>query len=183
MSVEIEKKYRLGDVDVGRVEEALASVAAVFAGEEFEENTIYGGGVLDEDRAVLRIRKVGDRAILTYKKPIDGDSEIKHRVEYESEFSDIPALREIVGNLGFTPRLVYEKRRKTWRFNKAEIVVDELPFGRFMEIEGTIVEIENAESELKIGDLEVVHQTYPAIASALGVERNGVIESRFPDKP
>ncbi|MEP7077298.1 MAG: class IV adenylate cyclase [Acidobacteriota bacterium] len=182
MAIEIEKKYRLGDGDVLRVEDALASVAADFEREEFEENTIYGGGVLEAGGSVLRIRKVGDRALLTYKKPTDGDSEIKHRVEYESEFSNVDELRKILANLGFAPRLVYEKRRKTWRFEGAEIVLDELPFGRFMEIEGTIEEIENAESTLQLGGLEVVHQTYPAIASALGVEKNGVIESRFTDK-
>ena len=57
------------------------------------------------------------------------------------------ALEFILEALGYYPALVYEKRRETWRLGETEIVVDELPFGLFMEIEGA----EKSIKELKTG--------------------------------
>lgn len=179
MSVEVEKKYRLTDAQVGHLEDELAAVAADFIGEEFEENTIYGGGVLDETRAILRIRTMGDRAVLTYKRRIENNSDIKHQVEHESEFSNVDELREIVLSLGFKPRLIYEKRRKSWRMREVEIVLDELPFGKFMEIEGPLTAIREAEMILGAEDLIVEHETYPRLTARLGIKTGEVIEARF----
>jgi len=41
----------------------------------------------------------------------------------------------------FQPALVYEKRRTRWKIGTAEIALDELAFGLFMEIEGSEKEI------------------------------------------
>jgi adenylate cyclase class IV len=56
-------------------------------------------------------------------------------------------LHLILCAIGFTPALVYEKRRATWDIAGAEVVVDELSFGLFVEIEAeekAILEIEKA---------------------------------------
>jgi len=180
MSIEIEKKYRLTAEQVSYLEDELANVAANFVGEEFEENMIYGGGVLDERNAILRIRTTNDRAILTYKQRIENDSDIKHQIEHESEFENVSELREIVENLGFMPRLVYEKRRKTWRLREVEIVLDTLPFGEFMEIEGSITAIKEAEMILDIEGFVAESETYPRLTARLGTKVGNVIESRFP---
>jgi len=182
MAVEIEKKYRLTDEQVGYLEDELARSAADFVGEEFEENTIFGGGVLDNVGAILRIRKVGAKGILTFKKRIDNDSAIKHQIEHESEFSNVTELREIVLNLGFAPRVVYEKIRKTWLFRNVEVVLDELPFGKFMEIEGAVTDIKEAEMVLGIEGFAAENETYPRLASSTGTRVGEVIEARFPPK-
>ena len=182
MAVEIEKKYRLGDGDVGRVEDALALAAADLIGEEFEENTIYRGGILDEAGAILRIRVIDGKGILTYKRRIKNDSAIKHQVEHETAFANVEEMREIVANLGFKPRLIYEKIRKTWRLGAAAIMLDELPFGMFMEIEGSIAEIGEVETALGIEDLAVENETYPRLTARLGTKVGDVIETRFPAK-
>ena len=56
--------------------------------------------------------------------------------EYEVEVSDFAPMQTILEKLGFTPALRFEKYRETLTYQGAEIVLDEVPFGTFMEIEG-----------------------------------------------
>jgi adenylate cyclase class 2 len=182
MSIEIEKKYRLAEGEVQRIEDAVAAIAANYDGEQFEENTIYGGGPLDATGAVLRIRRIGDRAILTYKRRLKDDSTFKRQIEHESEFANVDGLRAIIESLGFEARIVYEKRRKTWTIGDAEVVLDELPFGRFLEIEGSEISIAEVERLLGLSDATVEPETYPALTVKAGVGAGDVIESRFTEK-
>lgn len=179
MAIETEKKYRLTGEQKKFVTDALADVQAEYAGEDTEENTIYGGGVLDDDAAVLRVRKTQDKTILAFKKTIQNDFNIKQRTEYETEIADAGEIERIIENLGFAPRLVYEKRRKTWHFRSVEIVLDELPFGWFMEIEGSITAIAEAEMFLGIEDYETEHATYPHLTMKHGVRNGDLVEARF----
>lgn len=179
MAIEIEKKYRLTAAQQEEVLERLSEIEASFQGEDFEENILYRGGVLDEKNAVLRIRKIDDKAILTYKLRIQNQSDIKHQIEHETPVDDPDEIEKIVENLGFKKKLIYEKRRKTWLFREVEIVVDELPFGLFMEIEGSITAIAEAEMFLDIEDLTVEHRTYPNLTIEFGVQNGDLIEARF----
>jgi adenylate cyclase class 2 len=179
VSVEIEKKYKVTPDQAQYVEDELAAVAANFVGEDFEENTIYGGGVLDEQLAILRIRKTEKKTTMTYKRRIQNASDAKHQIEHESGISDPDSVAALFSELGFSPRIVYEKRRKTWKLRNTEIVLDELPFGRYMEIEGSITEIKEAEMILGIEEFEVEQETYPRLTVKLGITKNGVVEARF----
>jgi adenylate cyclase class 2 len=182
MAIETEKKYK---VDAARREEIISELkeaGAEFEREDFETNSIYGGGKLDENNAVLRIRTIESGSFLTYKKRIENQFDVKRQIEIETKCDDPAALAEIITNLGFVPRLVYEKRRQTWRFRSVEILLDELPFGLFMEIEGSITAIKEAEMILGFEDLEVEHETYPRMTLRLGGEKDGVFEARFHEK-
>lgn len=179
MAIEIEKKYRLTAAQRAEVLERLDEIGARFEGEDFEENILYRGGVLDEKNAVLRVRKIGEKAILTYKLRIQNQSDVKHQIEHETLVQDPQEIEKIIENLGFQKKLIYEKRRKTWRFREVEIVVDELPFGLFMEIEGSITAIAEAEIFLDIEDLIVEHKTYPRLTGEFGSPNGEVIEARF----
>ena len=179
MSLEIEKKYRLSPELANELRSRLGNVEARYIDKRFETNTIYGGGSLDLQGAILRIRVFGDKAALTFKRRVANDSDVKHQVEYESEFSDPPALAKILASLGYIPRLIYEKRRETWLFGGTEIVIDELPFGWFMEVEGDLDDIRIAEGRLGLEQLETVHETYPQLTFRLGSVANGIYEARF----
>ncbi len=179
MSIEIEKKYRLSEEQRKFVSDALDEFGAEYEGEDFEENILYRGGALDEKNAVLRIRKIGDTAILTYKQRIQNESDIKHQIEHETPVENPHELEKIIENLGFRKKLIYEKRRKTWRFRQVEIVLDELPFGLFMEIEGSITAIKEAEMLLDIENFEVEHKTYPRLTAESGIANGDLIEARF----
>jgi adenylate cyclase class 2 len=179
MSLEIEKKYRLGEHYRKNVLQALEECGATFVGREFEENTIYSGDALRAIGAIVRIRKIGDKTILTYKRRIQNDFSVKQQIEHETEVSDARAIESIIGELGLKPALVYEKYRDTWKFRSVEVVIDELPFGLFMEIEGSITAIKEAEIILGIEDIETVHETYPRLTTEFGVKNGDVTESRF----
>jgi len=181
--VEIEKKYRLTKKQREQVLERLAEIGAKLKATEFEENILYSGEGIDYSRAVLRLRRVGKRAILTYKERFPTSSSIKHQREDETEVSDADALDAILQALGFTPALVYEKRRMTWRLRGAEIVVDDLPFGLFLEIEAGEDKILHVERKLAIKRLKSEHATYPQLTAKHGKKKqNGIIEARFSSK-
>jgi adenylate cyclase class 2 len=88
-------------------------------------------------------------------------------------------MQTILADLGYRPKVVYEKKRETWRLGAAEIVIDELPFGLFMEIEGSETEIENTENALAIADLTAETATYPQLAAISGTLQGSIIEARF----
>lgn len=179
MSIEKEKKYRLTREQRGRVMRRLEEVKAATLGKEFEENTLYAGGSLDHRIEVLRLRRVGERAILTYKRRFDSSSAVKQHLEEETVVEDALAMERILAQLGYKRALVYEKRRATWLLAGAEVVMDELPFGLFLEIEGEEQSIEEAEGLLGLTDAEAELSTYPELAERFGERRGELIEARF----
>lgn len=179
MAVEIEKKYRMTDADRERVSKRLPEVGAQFVGEDFEENILFGGGFLNFKSAALRLRKTEKKTILTYKQRQPSESAVKRQIEHETEIEDGETMRVIFENLGYRPALVYEKRRQTWRLNETEVVLDELPFGLFMEIEGEDDSILEAEKLLGIENLPAVMETYPLLTEQYGERRGEMIEARF----
>jgi len=181
MSIEIEKKYRLTRERLEPLRVRLKELGAESVSEEeFEENTIYTGPGLDPRRRTLRLRRVGKRALFTFKERDTSPSAIKHQREEETEVSDANALAAILEAIGYSPALVYEKRRATFRLNETEVVIDELPFGLFLEIEGEESAILKAERLLKLEDAQAEHAPYPELTLRHGTKtKDGVCEARF----
>lgn len=179
MAIEIEKKYRLDKRQREQAVIKLKEMGAVFSGEAFEENFLHRGGDLKEKSAVLRLRKIGHTTILTYKEKVLNDLDIKHRIEYETKVSDFLATEKIIQSLGYRLNVIYEKRRQTWHFGDVEVVLDELPFGLYMEIEGTADAIEKAEKRLNINGLEPESRSYPRLTLAHGKQVGEIYEARF----
>ncbi len=179
MAIETEKKYRLDKRRLVELNARLAEIGAVFSSERFEENYLHRGGILDENGAVLRLRKVADKTYLTYKERIPGDSGFKHKIEFETLVSDVDETEAIIGKLGYKLSVVYEKHRKVWHIGECEVVLDELPFGRYMEIEGPMDDILKTEAMLEAGDLESEIRGYPRLTMKFGKEVDGVMEARF----
>lgn len=179
MAIEIEKKYRLSETEIAKLNDRLSELGAVDQGDEFEENILFFGGVLDPARTVLRLRKMKGKALLTYKERFPSDSAIKHQREDESEVENPDALVDILGALGFRPALVYEKRRRTWQVTGAEVVLDELPFGWYAEIEGDEAAIIATEFALGLQNAEAEHLTYPELTKQHGRKIGEMIEARF----
>ena len=179
MAIEIEKKYRLSEDQREVVLKRLEKIGARFRREEFEENTLYDGMQLVKEQSILRLRRIGKTAILTFKQRIPTTSTIKRRREDETRVDDPEAMDAILDGLGFTRALVYEKRRQTWSLGNAEITIDELPFGYFMEIEGSEEDIRDVERRLNMKGLRAVHSTYPELSRKYGRQFGNVIEARF----
>ncbi len=182
MSLEIEKKYRIDVAQTERVCSDLLELNAEFVGEDVEENTLYGGAILSEQKAILRVRKIEERAIVTFKRRVQSEFDVKQSVEYETEVLNAEAFENILTSLGFVRTLVYEKRRRTWKFRNVEVVLDELPFGLFMEIEGEVMAIREAEMYLGAEEFEIVHETYPNLTLKFGQQSGSLVEARFPER-
>src|SRR5881227_3169815 len=163
MPIEIEKKYRLTPSQRRALEKRMRALGYEPKPVEFEENTIYRGGKLRFGKRALRLRRVNGYAILTFKERIPTASAMKHQMENETRVADPDAAHAILGALGFSPALVYEKRRTRWQVGKAKVVIDELPFGLFMEIEAPVREIKRVEKILGAEKIQAVMETYPSL--------------------
>jgi predicted adenylyl cyclase CyaB len=177
--IEIEKKYRLTNSRRRLIEQRLRELSLTPGELEHEENTIYRGGVLERPGGALRLRRVNGRAILTFKQRRPSKSAIKYQQENEVPVSDADAMAAILSALNFRPGLVYEKRRTRWQVGKAKVVIDELPFGLFMEIEAPVKEIKRVEKLLGAEKFPAVMETYPSLTRQLGQMKRGVFEARF----
>jgi len=179
MAIETEKKFRLDEKQFKKLPKRLEKLGAVFESEVFEENYLHRGGQLDTRRAVLRLRKTTGKTLLTYKESIGPEKEIKQKMEFETEVADVNAMEEIIRMLGYRLSIVYEKRRRTWQFDNVEVVLDELPFGLFMEIEGTERNILRAEKKLAMKKLVPEQRGYPRLTVKHGRMKKSVMEARF----
>jgi len=139
---EVEVKLHTPDLDA--VKRALeAAGATLLKPRVFERNVRYDGadGALTAAGIVLRLRQ--DEAVkLTYKADASVERGIVSRFEAEVEVSDLETMDVILQRLGYDAALVYEKYRRTYTLDGAEVVLDELPFGTFTEIEGDAANIE-----------------------------------------
>lgn len=140
---ETEVKLIVPDLDSVRARLETAG-AHLEAPRVYERNVRYenAAGTLSPAGIVVRLRQ-DSRVRLTYKEEktvVDG---ISSRLEAEVEVSDFTTMELILGKLGYHPHLIYEKYRTTYTLDGAEIVLDELPYGTFVEIEGDKATIES----------------------------------------
>lgn len=179
MSIETERKYRLSEKRLEEIIAKLNELGAEFDKEVFEVNYQHRGGEMDERGATLRLRKIGDFTVLTYKEKLKTDGGTKQKIEFETSVSDVDATEKIIERLGYKLTAVYEKRRKYWKLDDVEVVLDELPFGLFMEIEGTEPEIDNAEKRLGLKEIEREPRGYPRLTVKHGKMNGEVAEAKF----
>ncbi|MFV0387470.1 MAG: CYTH domain-containing protein [Pyrinomonadaceae bacterium] len=182
LNIEIEKKYRLDKEQEARIRADLAEFDAEFLGEEFEENLIFGNERMFDLKTMVRLRTTENRKILTFKKHVSDEGGVKSHIEYESEVSDVEQVRKILEGLELFCGILYEKRRKSYSFRGISVVVDELSFGRYMEIEGTPIQIAEVELLLGADELEVEMFTYPQLTHALGKRNGRCMEARFENR-
>jgi adenylate cyclase, class 2 len=92
-------------------------------------------GTLSRSRQVLRLRKDAENR-LTYKGPARPGEEVSIRKEIEFSVSSFEAAQHFLEALGYQVSVIYEKYRTTYQMDIVEVVLDELPYGNFVEIEG-----------------------------------------------
>ena len=146
--IEVEVKFPLPDVEEMR--RRIADTSAVKRGRVFETNIRFDDvdDNLTSNSSLLRLRQ-DDRASLTFKtKPPKEDLQFKIHNEYEVIVSDFDMMESILEKLGFIRRQIYEKWRETFILNATHLCIDSMPFGDFIEIEGTKTAIIAASSRL-----------------------------------
>ncbi len=135
---EIEVKFLIDDLSAMR-QRLLALGATLKTPRTYEDNWLFDtpDEQLTRQGRVLRLRR-DRRNLITYKEPpAQPDQDFKVLGEYEIEVSDFDQAHTILEKLGFAPALRYEKYRETFTYQGAEVVLDEVPFGTFMEIEAS----------------------------------------------
>ena len=148
-----EVEVKLHTPDLAAVQRALAAAGATLVKPRvFERNARYDSadGSLTAAGIVLRLRQ-DETAKLTYKADASLERGIVSRFEAEVEVGDFAMMDVILKRLGYEVALVYEKYRTTYELQGAEIVLDELPFGNFTEIEGDAATIERVAVALGLG--------------------------------
>jgi len=118
---------------------------------------------LSSNLRVLRLRQDSNQWI-TYKEPgasIDG-IQIRHEIEFS--ISDISAARSFLEALGFLVIQTYEKFRTVYTLVDTKIMLDELPIGNFVEIEGAdLKSINRSANVLKLKWELKIESTYMTI--------------------
>lgn len=95
----------------------------------------FGGKINNES---LRIRKVGGKNILNYKKFIGKtDKADSYCIEHEMEINDVPMFKQILEDLRIEEVFTLIKKRKKYIFNNLlEVSLDDVTdLGYFIEIE------------------------------------------------
>ena len=83
---------------------------------------------------LLRLRQ-DDRARVTFKENARVEGGVIARTEFELTVDDFAAAQKLFEALGYQVVVSYEKYRRVYRLGDVEVVLDEMPFGNFVEIE------------------------------------------------
>ena len=173
--LETEVKYAIDDLVVLR--QCLSVVGAVpIQPRTLEVNLRFDkpAGELRSGGVVLRLRRDA-KNWLTHKLPVGPwGTEAKTLRELELELSDFNVARQILTFLGFHVWLTYEKYRETYALAGAEVNVDELPFGAFVEIEGSLEQITVVADLLGLGDAPRITAGYATLFYEAR-ERHGLV--------
>jgi adenylate cyclase class 2 len=137
MPSELEVKFHVAELGVIR-RRVLELGAGLASGRHLERNWRFDlpDGSLSARGAVLRLRQ-DPAGWLAFKERTD---EPQLREEIEFGVDDPQAALEFLRGLGYRPIGLYEKYRETFDLGECQVMLDELPFGSFVEIEGPSAE-------------------------------------------
>lgn len=179
MAVEIEKKIRLTGEQYDELPSKLEKIGAKARGSRFERNVLYSNEETEINGGIIRLRDNGDSAQLTFKRSLPSENGLKTQLEFETDVGSHTETEKIIEHIGLKKRLIYEKRRAIWEFINAEVVLDELPFGFFVEIEGTVEQISFIERALGLDGFDPELKSYPALTAEYGLHEGDLIVAKF----
>jgi adenylate cyclase class 2 len=138
--LETEAKFYVRDLN--RIKSRLEDLHGRLIQERVLERNIrfdLPGAPLRAEGRVLRLRR--DTATkLTYKSASTNEQGVLSREEIEFEVEDFEKAKHFLEALGYQKLVYYEKYRTTYALEPSEgsihIMLDELPYGDFVEIEG-----------------------------------------------
>jgi adenylate cyclase class 2 len=133
---ETEVKFYIEDLN--RLKKRLEEQGAHLVQERVLEMNLrfdLPGARLRAEGRVLRLRQ--DTATrLTYKSASQKEDGILSREEIEFVVEDFDKAKRFLEALGYQKLVYYEKYRTVYELNETHIMLDELPYGGFVEIEG-----------------------------------------------
>jgi adenylate cyclase class 2 len=169
---EIESKFYVRDL--AAIEERIKSFGAVCSvprGFEYNLRFDNPGHTLQRQHKVLRLRKFDD-VRLTFKDAGERIDGALSRTEIELVVDNFDSAQKFLEFLGYHVAAVYEKYRAMYTLGSAMITLDELPYGKFVEIE--------AENPQQIKELALQFGLNPQAAIPLSYQ--GLFERVKADK-
>jgi adenylate cyclase class 2 len=163
MALEHETELKLFVTKLIRIQTRLESLSArLLHARQHESNLRLDRPDLDleKENKILRLRFDGETRI-TFKGPSSISQGALSRTEIEISVDDFDVALHLFEALGYSVTATYEKYRTTFEYKNCMIMLDELPFGNFVEIEG-----ENTESLY-------------AVAESLGLNAETAIQKSY----
>lgn len=118
---------------------------------------------LREAGCALRVRSDRDAGFLTFKGPSHAEAAVKTREELETPVADPHTAQLVLRALGYSQVFLGEKYREEYALHGAHIALDEVPFGVFIEIEGTPEVIERTAAALGKSTADYRLESYPRL--------------------
>jgi len=141
---------------------------------------------LKRTRRVLRLRRCGE-TILTFKGPGQARDGLVSRQEIEVQVADLSQMRRLLEALGYRVTFVYEKYRSVYSLEGQQIMLDELPFGSFVEVEGDAEGIRRVAHRLGLAWERAVSASYALLfddaRSEFGLPFHDLTFANFADHP
>ncbi len=164
--LETEVKFYVRDLE--RVKSRLEELNARLVQERVLETNIrfdLPGAPLRAEGKVLRLRR--DASIkLTYKSASTNEQGVLSREEIEFDVEDFDKAKRFLEALGYQKLVYYEKYRTTYKLNDSFVMLDELPYGNFVEIEAGTVDVIRA----------VADQLHLKWETAIGTSYNALLD-------
>ncbi|HVN16170.1 MAG TPA: class IV adenylate cyclase [Anaerolineales bacterium] len=169
---EVEAKFFIKDLK--KIETRLQELKARLIQERVHEVNLrfdLPNGSLRADGRVLRLRQ-DTEARLTYKGASTLKEGVLSRTELEFTVGDFETARNFLEALGYVRFALYEKYRRTYELDGSHIMLDELPYGDFIEIEGAnLDEIRATAERLAIHWNAAIPASYLALFDTFCAER------------
>ena len=146
--LEIEIKVRVSNIE--EIKKRILSIGGKHSETVVEEDLYYNAPHRDFARTdeALRVRKAGEKTILTYKGPKNTLMGSKIREESNVLLDDAEIFDSILKNLGFRPVANVRKLREYYTYQDYSIALDNVDhLGEYVEIE--LVTENNAENAAK----------------------------------
>jgi adenylate cyclase class 2 len=161
---EIEAKFYVRDL--GKIEARLQSLEARLIQKRVLETNIRfdlpDGGLRSEGQ-VLRLRQ-DTEARLTYKGASKSEQGVVNRTEIDFVVEDFNKAKNFLEALDYQKMLQYNKYRTTYELEHCHIMLDELPYGNFIEIEGeNIATIHSMANKLELDIQAAISASYSAL--------------------
>jgi adenylate cyclase class 2 len=146
MKMEQEIRLRVDDFDY--IRDRIVAAGAVLESSKDQYDTYYASILMIDALGrsfIIRIRKSGGSAILTFKGATGKDG---YYEEYETEVKDENETKKMIERSGFEKVISIKKRRELYKYKNSSINLDSVSgLGNFVEIE--IISEKNADKKLR----------------------------------
>lgn len=170
--VEVEVKFHVQRL--AEIQRRLEDIGAVLEGRRVLEHNLRFDTVdrrLEREHQALRLRQ-DSTATITFKGPSSMQDGIRVRTEIETRVDDFSRARMLLEALGYVVTFEYEKFRTTYGLGETSIVLDELPYGEFIEIEGDPKAIKAVAGQLGLRWEAAIQDSYLGLFEKLRVRHN-----------